>query len=428
MSEAGSGGAQPSEAERQSAAQIAEQQRVLASDPDNIEAHAALARLFEAQHDLARAKRHGQAALAADAQNTTARMALAHVLLREGDFAGAETMITPVLDSPRADRHVRAMAWGVIGDARDRRDEIDGAFAAFTESNRLFIEQYGSGTTSFSPVHPGALREMARFAEATEFSGWVRPQGERRAPVFLIGFPRSGTTLLDMILSSHSRITCLEEKDYFFASLADAVKSGSTLARIGALTGAETAVVRKGYWRRVADAGVEADIVVDKMPMDSALLPIIRIIFPDAKILFALRDPRDVVLSCFRQRFYLNAAMKQFLKLETAATLYDAVMTLYLISKARLALDIHEVRYEDVVADAEGEARKLCAFVGLAFEPAMLRHEVNARARVVATPSARQVAEPIYNRSVGRWRRYAKHLAPILPALDRWAREFGYPV
>ena len=428
MSGADGGGAAPSEAARQSAAEIAEQERALQSDPGNIEAHAALARLFEARHELARAKQHGQIALAGDAQNPTARMALGRVLLREGDFAGAEATITPLLDSPRADRHVRGNAWGVIGDARDRRDEIDGAFAAYTESNRLFIEQYGSGADGFSPVHPAAVRQMTRFAEDLDASRWGPPQGERAAPVFLIGFPRSGTTLLDMILSSHSRVACVEEKEYFFISLADALKSGASLERIGALTETETALVRKGYWRRLAEAGVEADLVIDKMPLNTALLPIIRIIFPDAKILFALRDPRDVVLSCFQQRFYLNAAMKQFLRLETAAALYDAIMTLYVASKARLGLDLQEVRYEDVVGDAEGEVRKLCLFLGLAFEPAMLRHEIRARARDVATPSARQVAEPIYTRSVGRWRRYARHMAPVRPSLDLWAREFGYAV
>jgi hypothetical protein len=166
--------------------------------------------------------------------------------------------------------------------------------------------------------------------------------------------------------------------------------------------------------------------VVDKFPLNIVVLPLIRRVFPNAKIIFALRDPRDVVLSCFQQRFTINAAMAQFLELERTGAYYDQVMALFELCRARLGLDLHQVRYEDVVAKLEGASRELCAFLGVAFEPAMLNYRATALKRAIATPSARQVIEPLYNRSVERWRRYEVELGPVLPVLAPWAARYGY--
>ena len=192
----------------------------------------------------------------------------------------------------------------------------------------------------------------------------------------------------------------------------------------GALLEDQLARVRASYWRRV-DA-LDGATVVDKFPLNVVVLPLIKRVFPKAKIIFALRDPRDVVLSCFQQRFTINAAMAQLLELERAGAYYDQVMSLFELCRARLGLDVHQVRYEDVVADLESVARELCAFLGVGFEPEMLEYRATALKRNIATPSARQVIEPLYNRSIERWRRYAEELKPVLPVLAPWAARYGY--
>jgi len=148
---------------------------------------------------------------------------------------------------------------------------------------------------------------------------------------------------------------------------------------------------------------------------------LIKRVFPDAKIIFALRDPRDVVLSCYQQRFAINVGMAQFLELDRAGAYYGQVMSLFELCRERLGLDLHQVRYEDVVGDLESAARALCAFLGVPFEPGMLNYRETALSREIATPSARQVIEPLYNRSIGRWRRYEEELKPVLPELGVWA-------
>ena len=122
----------------------------------------------------------------------------------------------------------------------------------------------------------------------------------------------------------------------------------------------------------------------------------------------------------------MNAAMVQFLAIDTAAAYYDLVMTLFEACRTQFKLDLHQVRYEDVVADLEGEARKLTNFLEIPFDTRMLDYQATARTRSIQTPSARQVIQPLYTRSIGRWRRYADQLAPALPTLDAWAVRLGY--
>jgi hypothetical protein len=276
--------------------------------------------------------------------------------------------------------------------------------------------------------HPDNVRRVASIVEAWPAAPIAPHAFDTPAPVFLVGFPRSGTTLLDQILSSHSGIVCLEESEHFSDAVGAVLTSADRVWDIAGIGDAKIGEIREGYWRRVgATADVRDAVVIDKFPLNIVVLPWIKRVFPEAKIIFALRDPRDVILSCYQQRFGMNAAMAQFLQLDTAAAYYDQVMSLMELCGERLALDLHEVRYEEVVADLEGSADRLCGFLGVAYEPAMLDFRATALKRDIATPSARQVIEPLYDRSIGRWRRYEAHLAPVLPRLNAWAERYGYP-
>ena len=407
---------------------IAAFRRALELTPTSPDAHAGLAHLLEIRHDLSGAKMHALRALALDPANASARLVLGATLLREGAFAEAELAAMPLADALIASREDRAIAWNLIGEARDRRGEPHGAFRAFTVSNQLQLAQYSAVRDMPHPAHPNCVREMTRFTATLDVSIWCWPAFDTDAPVFLVGFPRSGTTLLDQVLSSHSRIVCLEEKDYLWDALSEVMRDGDTLERISALTNAEIVSIRHAYWRQVAQGHAHApgEVLVDRQPLHIVLLPLIKRVFPDAKIIFALRDPRDVVLSCYQQCFAINVAMAQFLELEIAASYYDAVMQLFTLCRDRLGFNILEVRYKNVVVDLKTEARRLASFLDLPFEAAMLDHRSTALDRTIKTASARQVIEPVYVRSLGRWRRYEQELAPVLPLLNTWAARFGY--
>jgi len=247
--------------------------------------------------------------------------------------------------------------------------------------------------------------------------------------VFLLGFPRSGTTLLEKVLAGHPDISTLPEVDHLAAAGEHLLADDASLQALATLAPSQARALREDYWRNVAASvavPLAGRILVDKMPLHTVALPLIARLFPDAKVLFALRDPRDVVLSCFRRRFQVNAAMFEFLTLEGAARYYDAVMGLARSYRELLPLQLHEVRHEAMVADLEGEARKVLGFIGADWNSAILDFADRARSRL-GTPSDPQLARGLSSEGVGQWRRYEPCLRPVLGMLEPWVTRYGYP-
>ena len=177
-----------------------------------------------------------------------------------------------------------------------------------------------------------------------------------------------------------------------------------------------------------AGAGVDVSgkMFVDKHPLNTLKLPLIARLFPHAKILFACRDPRDVVLSCFRHRFQMSAPIYELLTLEGAARYYDAVMQLAVCLTSALKLDMCLVRHEDVVTEFMREMRRICAYLGLEWVEAMGDFAKRTSTRAVLTPSTAQLVRGLSTEGLGHWRRYEAQLAPVLPQLDPWVRRFYY--
>ena len=166
---------------------------------------------------------------------------------------------------------------------------------------------------------------------------------------------------------------------------------------------------RRARTRRRSAGGV----FVDKQPAGTLYLPMIARLFPRAKILFALRDPRDVVLSCFRQAFQMNAMTYAFTDLGETAACYDACMRLAEQARARLPLAWADVRHEALVEDFDAELGRILDFLGLEPDPGMTDFARAAATRTIRTPSAPQVRAGLNRRGLGRWRQYRDELAPV---------------
>ncbi|MGH6877091.1 MAG: sulfotransferase family protein [Rhizomicrobium sp.] len=252
---------------------------------------------------------------------------------------------------------------------------------------------------------------------------------DRASHVFLLGFPRSGTTLVEQMLASHPDVVTIEEKD----CLADSVEAFLPYPRnLAALAQASELVLddyRDRYWQRVRKYGadVAGKLFVDMGPMHTVRLPVIARLFPAARILFCIRDPRDVVLSCFRRRFGINPTTFEFLTLEGAARFYSAVMRLAESYRATLPVAPYDIRYEALVEDPEAGLRALCAFLGLQWNASMLRFAERSGLDAITTASASQIARGLNREGIGQWRRYAEFLAPVLPILEPSIERFGYP-
>jgi tetratricopeptide (TPR) repeat protein len=406
-------------------------ERALATDPRHVESIAALADLAEKENRLEDARDLAERALVLAPKFLAARAVIARLELRAGNAGAAEANARDMLTQPGLRPNLRTTTHMLLGEALEKLGRYDEAFASFTEANemdrkmqapRFENAQYASS--------PAAIANLTAFMRKTDPSTWTRsPADGLPTPVFLVGFPRSGTTLLQQVLAGHPDITTLEEQDNFRDAHQSLLLAPGALERWSSLPEAELGKWRREYWDRVerkTPASAKRATYLDKLPMNLAVLPVIHLLFPDAKFILALRDPRDVIVSCFRNHFAINAAMFQFLSLEGAARYYDAVMTSAEVARERLQLALHIVRYEDVVADLRSEAMKLMDFLGQPWTEDVLKYTETASRRAIYTPSATQVIQPIYQTSMGQWRRYEEQLSTVLPALEPWVRKFGY--
>jgi hypothetical protein len=243
-----------------------------------------------------------------------------------------------------------------------------------------------------------------------------------------VGFPRSGTTLLEQALAGHPDVATLEEAPTLAAAHAEFMGAPAGLERLAKLGAEEASAWRARYWSDVAGFGIDVDgrVFVDKAPAGTVDLPLVAKLFPNARILFALRDPRDVVLSCLRNRFQMNAMTYAFTEPGATARCYAANMALAAIYRQRLSLAWRDIRHEALIANFEGGLAEICNFLELSPHPAMADVARTAGGRAVRTPSAPQVRAGLNMSGVGRWRTYADQLRPVLPVLEPWIRRFGY--
>ena len=395
---------------------------------------ASLAWLAAQNGDAAEARALGQRAIQMAPANVLARMALASAELHDRELEQAARRLEELKRDQLSPTN-RSIVFGLTGDLQDAAGRPAEAFAAYRASNDemrgLHAPVYeGDGVES---ALDAARRLMAWFQGADPQHWASAPEARPRAAdpkqhVFLVGFPRSGTTLLENVLAAHPEVVSLEEKDCLAPAIQAFLTSDEGVGRLAELGSGEAMRQRESYWAAVRSFGVEprGKVFIDKMPLNSLNLPLIAKLFPGARILFARRDPRDVVLSCFRRRFGMNPSMYQLLTLEGAADFYDAVMALSEVYRGLLPIPQHLVRYESLVEDFAGTARAACDFLGLEWDEGLHDFADRARKRGISTPSAAQVARGLNREGQGSWRRYREQMAPVLPALQPWAGRFSY--
>ncbi len=304
------------------------------------------------------------------------------------------------------------------------------AFACFEEQNAYARSQ----NTRFEiPAQTYARNVAARAGMLEAASGepaLARPGGEGgdAAPVFLVGFPRSGTTLLDTLLRGHPQIAVVEE-ELMLDHAIETIGKFVDVDTVERLTDGQREAMRKAYQselRRHLPQG-ERSVVIDKLPLNIVYVPEILAMYPDARFILVLRHPLDCVLSNFKQLFKMNEAMYLMTSLQSACDLYDAAMRVFFASAQRYGFSWHSIRYEDLIADTEAQARALIEFLGLDWNDAVLDHQATARKRQrINTPSYSQVIKPIYKTSSQLWKRYEAQLEPCRQPLQPWIAKFGY--
>jgi tetratricopeptide (TPR) repeat protein len=409
-------------------------ERAIGLDPNHADALAGLSGLAVRGRDWTAARRWAERAAALDVLQTDAPMNLARVEIGLSDFEAAERRLRDIIALPHLKALARANARIMLGDALDGQKRYAEAFAAYKagkdELRALHadvFERPGAGTAV-----DGVGRILAEFratpphawSNLEPLSGWR----EHRGHAFLLGFPRSGTTLLEQILATHPDVVTLEERPALLKAEAEFLAPYGGITRLAGVVSDLLEPFRDDYWRRVRGFGVEprGKVFVDKQPLNTFRLPLISKIFPDAKIIFAIRDPRDVVLSCFRRSFNMNASMYQFNSLENAARYYAAIMEAGEAYFDTLPVEVFQIRYESLVRDFTATGSALCDFLEVEWTERLKDFADTAAARMIATPSSTQVGRGLYDDGIDQWRRYASALGPALPILQPWIDKFGY--
>lgn len=406
--------------------------RALSLDAANIMAEAGLASVLGRRGDHDEARERALRVLAAEPNYPPAAMVVAEADVAQKRAGEAETRMRALAGDHRLSGVERSLALSVLGDALDKQDDAAAAFAAYAESNELRRAHYAADFAGQRTLaYTRDLLQWFRQHPARDLLAVLPPEVSDSPAIghaFLLGFPRSGTTLLEQVLACHPLVASLEERETLQDSVSAFMKSPADLARLGLTSEADLAPYRRKYWQRVTDASVTPNgkVFVDKHPLNGLKLPLIARLFPEAKILLAIRDPRDVVLSCFRRRFRMSAPYYEMLTLDSAAAFYDALMQITHEFIEQMQLRVHMVQLERLIARFENEVGGVCTFLELSWSERMREFAAGSRERGVATASGAQLSKGLNAGGVGEWRRYRDQLAPVLPTLNKWAARFGY--
>jgi tetratricopeptide (TPR) repeat protein len=395
-----------------------------------------LAELYERGHRNLEATTLVERALVRQPKHPWSLLAQARLTRLAGRLEEAESRTRRLLELPGCDPQTRVRAWYELGGILDRQGRFEEAMSAFLEAKAL---QRPAATRAAAILQriQAKVMEQERTISAGVMERWAAAATElapaRRFAV-LCGHPRSGTTLLEQVLDAHPEIVCAEEThilhDEAYLPLSRGFpETTSVLQVLDAAPPSQVRQSRENYFRFTElfiGKTIGAKLLIDKNPALNVLIPAMVRIFPEARFLVALRDPRDVCLSCFMQALPLNPVSSAYLSLEGAALQYASVMGFWRAMLPRMRNASCEVRYEELVHGLESASRRVLDFLGIKWDENVMRFDEHARSKPVRSPSYADVTKPIFKSAVGRWRNYEKYLEPWMERVEPFVKVYGY--
>lgn len=383
-------------------------------------------RLEEAAEFLARA----------DHNDSRVRFQVADLRRAQGKTSEAEALFRDLLADSATSGEARIRGLYALGGILDATGQYDEAMGAWREAKAIYSVRVAPFLADRQIMQSRAA-EMEQTITTDVLDRWradaAKLQPARRIAL-LCGHPRSGTTLLEQVLDAHSDVISAEETklmhDEAYLPLIRELPEGTDI--LPAFDSASPAVIarsRNNYFRcanLLLGRPIGSRLLLDKNPALNLLIPLVVRVFPEAKFLIALRDPRDVVMSCFMQALPLTPVSSTYLSLDTTVKQYANVMGFWLEMRPRMGDQWKEVRYEEMVDDLPSVARSTLEFLGLSYEENVLKFYEHARTKRVHSPSHADVRKPLYRTAVGRWQNYEKYLEPHMAGLDRFIKAFNY--
>ena len=403
--------------------------------PDGPAALVSLAHYYERHHRLEDAEQTLERALTLDTTHAEAKLSQAVLLRRQGKTERAVARLRELLGQDDLPFQVESDSWYELGQLFDTQGDYAAAVDALVRAKKILIPHGGKFREQWNSVRQRNDRMLATLT-ADHFSRW-HDMGPAEPPLrwtLLTGHPRSGTTLIEQVLDGHPDLVSADEfttfSDWVFTPLGQQFPPTTTIpSMLDDTTTAAIRSARKEYWSRteaMLDQPLAGRMLMDKNPELTYLVPVANRVFPEMKILFALRDPRDVVLSCFMQKLGLNSVSVNYLTLADTVVKYAHVMRTWLTIRPWLRSDWIEFRYEDTIADLPSQAKRLLEFLQLDWDGRVLDFHAHAQQKMIRSPTYEAVTSPIHHKSAGRWRNYEKFLQPFAEQLEPYISEFGY--
>lgn len=366
-------------------------------------------------------------------------LVLARVERRRGNPSAAEKILLDL--TARAGSHplLLVQAWGELCQIRDRQEDYAGAVAAIERAKFILREMpEAKRLAQQARVNNAVLGRIYESLDRATLAEWAAaslpPDPRVSGVAHLVGFPRSGTTLLEQVLDAHPGLVDSPERvvfsrDVFKAMYRPTGTETLSLDALRAIPPARLAEQRRRYLDYMEAAlgqPLGGRVHLDKNPNHTSLIAGLYRLFPESRFVVALRDPRDVIVSAYLRVFNLTEFSACFLTWGGSCDIYAFEMGVWLRFRALMDANWVEVRYEDTVADVEGQARRALGLLGLPWDDSVRQYRAANKGKVVNSPTHEAVREPLYTRAIGRWRHYEKYLAPHLGRLEPYVKAFGY--
>jgi tetratricopeptide (TPR) repeat protein len=410
----------------------------VAADPSSAHAQISLALWHEKDRQLDKAWECVETCVAGHPHDGYAGYVKALLLHRKKQDSEAETLLRDLIQRDSPDSQVRISSRYLLAEILDEAGQYAEAFRQLLDAkkfarltaNAAQLEQdYDRADARrrelLAALKPGVIQRWRQEIPATPDSGRL---------AFLGGHPRSGTTLLEQIFGAHPEIRAFDESDAFvnevWTPLAPmGAKQSLTFAELDSLNASRRTEMHRRYSKslfREVEGVSGAKVLLDKNPSPTLALHLWLRIFPESKVIIALRDPRDVIVSCLFQNLNLTALNVNFLSLDRAARHYGDLMDVWLRLRELGGFDWIEVHYRDIVANLESEGRRATEFLQLPWHDSQAKFHESAGKKFFFSPTYQDVTQPLHNRSVDRWKNYAEVLAPLQDRLAPYCRAFGY--
>jgi Tfp pilus assembly protein PilF len=393
-----------------------------------------LAKLCERRHALDEAADLIDRILHAEPRSIAALLLRARLERRRGEMNQALATLHKIVAGAGGHPLLLAQAYGELCTTQDAAGDYDSAWAAALRCKQILVG-HASAAWQAAQFVLARCRRMVDELSRGDFESWrwTPSEGTKQRLALLTGFPRTGTTLLERVLEAHPQVVSSEEKDVFSAEIFPQLGAGrpadaAIVPLLNETSREQIEAARLAYFEAVQSMLGEAlgsRLHIDKNPAMNLMIPPMRRVFPELKLIVALRDPRDVIVSCYLRYLPINPVSVCFLTLERTVDRYRLDMGAWL--KMRDMIDSWiEVRYEQIVADLRKEAVRLFETLELPWDESVMAYREHARRKPVLSPTYEEVARPIFTSSVGRWQNYERHLAPEITKLMPLVKALGY--